>query len=34
VRPHPSLNYMIPEEFRKKWIKKEIGRKKHVEFLE
>jgi putative transposase len=43
VRPHSSLNYMTPEEFesaimneefRKKWTEKEIGRKKHVEFLE
>ena len=42
-RPHSSLNYMTPEEFesailnedfRKKWIEKEIGRYKHVELLE
>ena len=42
-RPHSSLNYMTPEEFesaianedfRKKWIEKEIGRFKHVELLE
>ena len=43
VRPHYSLNYMKPDEFesaianedfRKKWIEKEIGRYKHVESLE
>ena len=43
VRPHSSLNYMTPgefesailnEDFRKKWIEKEIGRYKHVELLE
>ena len=42
-RPNPLLNYMIPDEFlsailnedfRKKWIEKEIGRYKHVELLE
>ena len=42
-KPHSSLNYMTPEEFeskilnedfRKKWIEKEIGRYKHVELLE
>ena len=42
-RPHSSLNYMTPEEFesailnedfRKRWIEKEIGRYKHVELLE
>jgi putative transposase len=43
VRPHSSLNYMTPDEFespignedfRKKWIEKEIGRYKHVKLLE
>ena len=43
VRQHSSLNYMKPDEFesaianedfRKKWIKKEIGTYKHVELLE
>ncbi|MCL5439955.1 MAG: IS3 family transposase [Candidatus Thermoplasmatota archaeon] len=43
VRPHSSLGYMTPEEFeaamknedfRKEWVKKQIGRYKHVEFLE
>ena len=42
-RPHSSFNYMTPDElesailnedFRKKWIEKEIGRYKHVELLE
>ena len=42
-RSHSSLNYMTPEEFksailnedfRMKWIEKEIGRYKHVELLE
>ena len=42
-RPHSSLNYMTPEEFesailnedfKKKWLKKETGRYKHVELLE
>ena len=42
-RPHSSLDYMTPDEFesailnddfRKKWIEKEIGRYKHVELLE
>ena len=42
-RPHSLLNYMtyeefesaiLNEDFRKKWIKKEIGRYKHVELLE
>ncbi len=43
VRPHSSLYYMTPEEFeasmknedfRKKWIEKQMGRYEHVEFLE
>ena len=43
ARPHSSMNYMIPDEFessilnedfRKRWIEKEIGRYKQVELLE
>ena len=44
VRPHSSLNYLTPDEFeeriaidrafKEKWLKKQIGRYKHVELLE